>query len=101
MASQIKFLRPNLALWEGHYDHFQGQKTRFLGFLKVGLELFRSCLGIVQEHFVTIESVPFRAENNAQITSEQLQTKFKKPQKTGFLTLKMVKITLSEGQIWT
>ena len=29
----------------GHFDHFQGQKTRFLDFLKVGLE-FRS-LGII------------------------------------------------------
>ena len=30
-----------------YFEHFQGQITRFLGFFKVGLELFRSCLGIV------------------------------------------------------
>ena len=49
MTSKIKILGQNLnlALGEGHFDHFQGQKTRFLGFFKVGLELFRSCLSIV------------------------------------------------------
>ena len=56
---------------------------------------------IVREHFVVIESVPFRAENNAQTTSEQLQTNFQKVQKTTFLAPKMVKMTLSEGQILT
>ena len=40
-------LGQNLALCEGNFDHFQGQKTRFLGFLKVHLEMFSSCLGIV------------------------------------------------------
>ena len=47
MTSKIKILCQNLALWEGHFDHFQGQKSRFLGFLKVVLEMFRSCLGII------------------------------------------------------
>ena len=47
MTSKIQILCQNLGLWEGHFDHFQGQKTRFLGFLKVVLEMFRSCLGIV------------------------------------------------------
>ena len=47
MTPKIKILGQNLAPWEGHFDHFQGQKTRFQGFLKVGLELFRSCLGII------------------------------------------------------
>ena len=47
MTSKIKIFGQNLALWEGHFDHFQGQKTRFLDFLKVVLEMFRSYLGIV------------------------------------------------------
>ena len=42
-----EFLTQILALWEGHFDHFQGQKTCFLDFLKVGVELFRSSFGIV------------------------------------------------------
>ena len=46
MASKIKILGQNLALWEGHFDHFGGQKSRFLDFLKVGLEFF-CCLGII------------------------------------------------------
>ena len=44
------------------------------------------------------KSGPFQAENNAQTTSKQLQNKFQKVQKTWFLTPKMVKMTLSEGQ---
>ena len=44
---------------------------------------------------------PFNAKNNAQTTSEHPQKNFQKVQKTDFLTLKMVKITLSEGQILT
>ena len=47
MASKIKILGQNLALWEGHFDDFGVQKSRFLDILKVGLELFRSCLGII------------------------------------------------------
>ena len=43
----------------------------------------------------------FKAKNDAQTTSELLQTNFQKVQKTGFLTLKMVKMTLSEAQILT
>ena len=43
------------------------------------------------------ESVALEAENDAQITSELLQTNFQKVQKTGFLNLKMVKMTLSEA----
>ena len=49
----------------------------------------------------TPESGSFKAQNDAQITSEQLQTNFQKVQKTGFLTLKMVKMTLSKGQFLT
>ena len=49
----------------------------------------------------TAKSGHFKAENNAQTTSEHLQNNFQKPQKTTFLTLKMVKMTLSEGQILT
>ena len=44
------FLARKVDTWplnKGHFDHFQGQKTRFLGFLKVVLEMFRSCLGII------------------------------------------------------
>ena len=39
--------------------------------------------------------------NRVQSTSEQLQNNFQKPQKTCFFTLKIVKMTLSEGQILT
>ena len=49
MTSKINILAQILALCEGHFDHFQGLKTHFLGFLKVGSELFRSCYGIVFE----------------------------------------------------
>ena len=42
-----------------------------------------------------------KAKNDDQTTSELLQTNFQKVQKTGFLTLKMVKMTLSEAQILT
>ena len=38
MTSKIQILCQNLGLWEGHFDNFQGQKTRFLDFLKVGLD---------------------------------------------------------------
>ena len=47
LTSKIKILDQNLTLRGGHFDHFQGQKSRFLGFLKVVLEMFRSCLGII------------------------------------------------------
>ena len=30
MIPKIKFLCQNLALWEGHFDHFQGQKKSFV-----------------------------------------------------------------------
>ena len=49
----------------------------------------------------TPKSWPFKAKNNAQTTSEELQTNFQNVQKTAFLGPKMVKITLSEGQILT
>ena len=49
----------------------------------------------------TPKSRPFKAKNNAYTTSEHLQNNFQKVQKTTFLTLKMVKMTLSEGQILT
>ena len=51
-----------------------------------------------QKRFFANESVYFRAQNNAQTASKQLQTNYQKPQKTACLTLKMVKMTLSEGQ---
>ena len=47
------------------------------------------------------KSGTFKAENNAQTTSEQLQNNFQKVQKTTFLALEMVKMTLQEGQILT
>ena len=47
----------------------------------------------------TLEKGAFKTKNNAQTTAIHLQTNFQKPLKTGFLTLKMVRITLSEGQI--
>ena len=45
MTSKIKIVGQILALREDHFDNFWAQKTRFLGFLKVVLELFTSCLG--------------------------------------------------------
>ena len=39
------------------------------------------------------------AKYHAQTTFELLKNNFQKPQKTRFLTLKIVKMTLSEGQI--
>ena len=36
MTSKIKILGKNLARGEGRFDHFHDQKTRFLGFFKVG-----------------------------------------------------------------
>ena len=56
MASKIKILGQKLALLEGHFDHFGGQKSRFFDFLKVGFELFRSCLGII----LGLKSLTFR-----------------------------------------
>ena len=50
MTSKIEILGQILAFWEGHFDYFQGLKTHFLDFLKVVLELFRSCLGIIFDH---------------------------------------------------
>jgi len=47
----------------------------------------------------TPKSVPLKAKNNAQTTSEQPQTNFQKVRKKTFLAPKMVKITLSKGQI--
>ena len=49
----------------------------------------------------TPKSTSFKAKNNAQTTSEHLQNNFQKPQKTGFLAPKMVKMTPSEGQFLT
>ena len=34
-------------IWGVIFDHFGGQKSRFLDFFKVVLKLFRKCLGIV------------------------------------------------------
>ena len=47
MTSKIKIVGQNLALWEGHFDHFGGQKSRFFDFLTVVLEMFRSCSAII------------------------------------------------------
>ena len=47
MTSKIKILCQILALREGNFGHFQGQKTGLLGFMKVGVEMFRGCLDIV------------------------------------------------------
>ena len=49
MTSKIEIYGQILALGECHFDNFQGQKTSFLDFLKVALELFRSWLGIIFE----------------------------------------------------
>ena len=46
----------------------------------------------------TAKSGHSKAENNAQTIPEQLQKNFLKVQKMDFLTLKMVKMALSEGQ---
>ena len=42
--------------------------------------------------------MPLKNKNNTQTTSEQLQTNFQKAQITDFFILKMVKMTLSDGQ---
>ena len=52
-----------------------------------------SCLGLPQD--------PKGKGNRLELTSEQLQINFQKGLKTSFLTPKMVKMTLSEGQILT
>ena len=43
----MKIFGQNLTPWDGNFGHFQGQKSHFLAFFKVFLELFRKCLGIV------------------------------------------------------
>ena len=43
----------------------------------------------------------FKAKNNAQIASEHLQNNFQKVQKMTFLAPKMVKMALSDCQIFT
>ena len=45
----------------------------------------------------TFKTAPFRTRNNAQLTSKQLQNNIQKVEKTGFLTLEMVKMTISKG----
>ena len=49
----------------------------------------------------TPKNESFKAKNNAQTTSEHPKNNFQKVQRTTFLTLKMVKTTLSAGQILT
>ena len=49
MAPKIKIQGHILALWEGHFDDFYGQKTSFLNFLRVILEQFSNILGIFYE----------------------------------------------------
>ena len=44
---KLEILRKILFFLKGQFDHFQGQKRCFFDFLKVVLELFSSCLGIV------------------------------------------------------
>ena len=69
LTSEIKNFDQNLVLWMGHFDHYQGQNTRFLGFLKVVLEMFRGCLGIV----FGLKTTTFRCINSSKdrdITSE-------------------------------
>ena len=44
---------------------------------------------------------PFKTKNNAQTTSDQLQNNYINFQKTTFVAPKMVKMTLSKGQILT
>ena len=39
------------------------------------------------------KSRPFKAKNNTQTTSEQLQKNFQKAQQSGFLTMEIVKIS--------
>ena len=46
MISEIKILGKILPSERVNFGLFWGQKTRFLDFLKVVQELFRSCLGI-------------------------------------------------------
>ena len=46
----------------------------------------------------TIKSRLCEAEINSQTTSEQPHSNFQKSPEAGFLTLKIVKMTLSEGQ---
>ena len=42
MISKIKILGQILALWDGHFNHFQGKKYPVSG-------VFESCFGVVQE----------------------------------------------------
>ena len=48
----------------------------------------------------TPKKEPFKAKNNAQTTSEQLQTNFQKVQKTTFLAPKMVKSRVPFCRFW-
>ena len=48
----------------------------------------------------TPKTRPFEAKNNIQTLPKQLQTNFQKVQKTGFFTLKIVKMTISKDQIF-
>ena len=50
---------------------------------------FRGHISTFQAETST-KNEPFKTKNNAQTTSEQLQTNFQKLLKTGFLTLKIV-----------
>ena len=44
MTSESKIYSRNLAFSEGNFDDIEGQKSCFQGFLRVVLEIFRSCL---------------------------------------------------------
>ena len=50
---------------------------------------------------ITCKTGGFKVKNTAQTIPEQVQTNFLKVKKTTFLAPKMVKMTLSEGQILT
>ena len=81
------------------------QKTDFLALKMAKITLsegfdFRGHISTFRAES-TPKSTSFKAKNNAQTTSEHLQNNFQKPQKTGFLAPKMVKMTPSEGQFLT
>ena len=48
MTPKFKMLL-NLAVLRGNFDQYGGQEGRFMDFIKVVLELFKKCLGIIFE----------------------------------------------------
>ena len=47
VSPPIKFICQISAHWGDNFEHFQGQKIRFLRFFKVFLEVPKSCLSII------------------------------------------------------